>query len=266
MKVLRRPTRRRFRDRVDAGRLLAGELGEFARRPDVIVLGVPRGGVVVAFQVAAALGVPMDVLTVRKLGVPGHQELAMGAVGSGGVCVLNADVIAELGITEAEIRAATTRERLEVERRERLYRGGAPSPDLRDRVVLIVDDGIATGATTRAAIDAVYAQAAKQVVIAVPVAPAQTCAELAPRVDELVCLMAPVGFISVGSWYEEFSACSDDTVRELVGRAHELARTLVPSAASSEPAGVHASVGTAKSNGSTPNGQQSGAIIAGSGS
>jgi putative phosphoribosyl transferase len=251
VKGLRRSIRRRFRDRVDAGRLLAGELCEFARRQDVIVLGLPRGGVAVAFQVAAALGVPMDVLIVRKLGVPGHHELAMGALASGGVCVLNADVIAELGITEEELRSATTRERLEVERRERLYRGGTPSPDLRGRTVIIVDDGIATGATARAAIDAVYAQAAKRVVIAVPVAPRETCAELAPRVDEFVCMMAPERFIAVGSWYEEFSECSDDTVREFVGRAHELTRTLATSAAPSEPAGSPASAGTAKRNGST---------------
>jgi predicted phosphoribosyltransferase/dienelactone hydrolase len=205
---------RRFRDRAEAGRLLAAELGDFAHRSDVIVLGLPRGGVPVAFEVARALDVALDVLIVRKLGLPGHEELAVGALASGGIRVLNPEELRF--VSDDQIEDITRRERLELERREKLYRDGRPVPSLNGQTVILVDDGAATGATMRAAISAVRAQQPARLVVAVPTAPPETCAALASGVDELICLVAPELFFGVGQWYDDFSPCSDDAVRELV--------------------------------------------------
>jgi putative phosphoribosyl transferase len=206
-----------FRDRADAGRLLAGELGDFAHRSDVIVLGLPRGGVPVAYEIASVLGVALDVMNVRKLGFPGHEELALGALATGGVRVLNTEELHF--VSDQEIEAITRREQRELDRREQLYREGRPAPALHGRTVILVDDGLATGATMRAAISAVRTQHPQQIIVAVPVAPAETCTTLATQVDELVCLVAPELFFGVGQWYEEFSPCDEDDVRELVKRA-----------------------------------------------
>jgi putative phosphoribosyl transferase len=209
----------RFRDRVDGGRRLAVALRTYAARPDVLVLGLPRGGVPVAAEVARALHAPLDAFVVRKLGVPGHEELAMGAVASGGVRVLNPDVVESLRISEETIDAVTAREREEVERRERLYRGERPPPEVRDRAVILVDDGLATGATMRAAAAAVKEQEAGRIVVGVPVAAPSTCAELQDEVDEIVCARTPDPFGGVGLWYEDFSPTTDEEIRELLGRA-----------------------------------------------
>ncbi len=208
---------RRFHDRAEAGRLLAAELGDFAHRGDVIVLGLPRGGVPVAYEVASALGVALDVLNVRKIGFPGHEELALGALATGGVRVLNPEEIRF--VSDEEIEAITRREQPELERRERLYREGRSSPDLHGRTVILVDDGMATGATMRAAISAVRAQHPALLVVAVPTGPPEACGELATEVDELVCLIAPELFFGVAQWYEDFSPCRDEDVRRLVKQA-----------------------------------------------
>src|SRR5438309_3566121 len=176
-----------FRDRRDAGRLLAEKLAAYATRPDVLVLALPRGGVPVAYEIARRLGAPLDVFVVRKLGVPGHEELAMGALASGGVRVLNEDLIRELGIPEPVIEAATNREQNELDRRERAYRGTRPSPDLRGKTVVLVDDGLATGNTMRAAVEAVRAQHPERIIVAVPVAARASCEELAEVADEVLC-------------------------------------------------------------------------------
>ncbi|MEX0674149.1 MAG: phosphoribosyltransferase [Gaiellaceae bacterium] len=207
---------RRFRNRAEAGRALAERLEAYAGRDDVTVLGLPRGGVPVAAEVARALGVPLDVFLVRKLGVPGREELAFGAIASGGARVLNRDVVATLGIDAQTIDAVVAREQAELERRAEAYRGTAEPPELRGRVVILVDDGLATGASMRAAVEAVRALGPARVVVAVPVAARQTCEELAAEVDEVVCLMTPEPFFAVGMWYADFSETTDDDVRELL--------------------------------------------------
>lgn len=212
-------SRRLFRDRTDAGASLARELAAYANRQDVLVLGLPRGGVPVAYEVAKALGAPLDILLVRKLGAPGEQELAMGAIASGGVRVLNEDVVRMLGVPDSVIEAVTTKERHELDRRERLYRGGRPAPALQGKTVILVDDGIATGATVRAAIELVRQKRPAAVVVATPVAPASTCAELRARVDALICVMEPEDFLAIGFWYTSFPQTTDDEIRQLLGYA-----------------------------------------------
>lgn len=211
--------RARFHDRRDAGRQLAALLSAYAGRPDTLVLALPRGGVPVGFEVAAALGAPLDIFLVRKVGVPGHEELAMGAIASGGLRVLNQDVIADWGVPPETVDAASRAELRELERRERLYRGERPPPDPRDRTVLLVDDGLATGATMLAAAAALRRGGPAQVVAAVPVAPRSTLAALRHRVDAVVCAFAPAEFGAVGEWYEDFSQTGDDEVRRLLAAA-----------------------------------------------
>lgn len=210
-----------FRDRSEAGQALASRLTAYARRPGVIVLALPRGGVPVAFQVAVALQVPLDVFIVRKLGVPGQEELAMGAIASGGVRVLNEDVIAQLDIPREVVDSVTWREQMELERREHRYRNGRPPPDLAGRTVILVDDGIATGSTMRVAVVALRQQQPARTVIAVPVAPRETCAELRGYADEMVCLLEPEDFYAVGFWYEDFSPVSDEEVLELMEKVRQ---------------------------------------------
>ncbi len=205
-----------FLHRLDAGRQLAVRLLHYRDHPDVIVLALPRGGVPVAAQVARKLHVPLDVFLVRKLGVPGHEELAMGAIASGGVQVLNRDVIRALHLSELDIEAAAARETMELERRERDYRGDSPPRELRGRTIILIDDGIATGATMRAAIAALRGRDAGKIVVAVPVAAPGTCAEMESDVDEMVCLATPAVFEAVGEWYENFSQTTDAEVRQLL--------------------------------------------------
>ena len=207
---------RPFLDRSDAGRLLAERLQDYAGRDDVLVLGLPRGGVPVAYEVARALGAPLDAFVVRKLGVPGHEELAMGALASGGVRVLNEAVIAEAGVTEDRFARAVAAESAELARRERLYRGDRDPVEAAGRTVILVDDGLATGSSMRAAALAVRSLGPERVVVAVPVAARQTCEQLRADVDELVCLLAPPRFRAVGEWYEDFGQTSDEEVRSLL--------------------------------------------------
>lgn len=213
-----------FRDRSDAGQALGHELGAYAGRDDVIVLALPRGGVPVAFEVARALQAPLDVFVVRKLGVPGHEELAMGAIASGGVLVIEPTVIEDLGIPPDVVTDVAAREEQERLRREREYRGDRPEPDVRGRTVILVDDGLATGSTMRAAVVALRKLQPARIVVAVPVAAPSACEELVEEVDEVVCARTPEPFRSVGSWYLEFSQTTDEEVRELLARAeHETA-------------------------------------------
>src|SRR5438445_3182146 len=201
-----------FPDRAEAGRVLGLKLSKYAGRDDVIVLGLPRGGVPVAYEVAEALRVPLDVFIVRKLGVPGFEELAVGAIASGGVRVLNDDVVRALPNADEIIESVTAKETAELERREQIYRDGRPAPDLRGRVVILVDDGLATGATMRAAVTAIRSREPQRVVVAVPTAPPHALQELRPEVDELVWVIAPDPFHAVGLWYEDFRAVSDEDV------------------------------------------------------
>jgi putative phosphoribosyl transferase len=205
-----------FEDRRAGGRELARHLSSYAGREDVVTLALPRGGVPVAFEVAKALDVPLDVFGVRKLGVPGHEELAMGAIASGGVRVLNEDVLAAARVEREQVDAVTERERESIDRQERQYRRDRPPVDVRGRVAILVDDGLATGATMRAAIRALRERRARSVVVAVPTAPRRACAELEREADELVCPMTPEPFMAVGLWYREFSPTSDEEVRELL--------------------------------------------------
>jgi predicted phosphoribosyltransferase len=209
---------RAFANRTEAGRLLGERLGEYADRGNVIVLGLPRGGVPVAYEVAKRLRAPLDVFIVRKLGVPGFEELAAGAIASGGVRVLNEDVIRTIRHAQAAIETVTARETAELERRERLYRDGRPAPELRGRIVILVDDGLATGATMRAAVKALRESSAAKIVVAVPVGPPDTCREIKQLADETICLSTPEFFQAVGQYYENFSQTSDDDVRELLAR------------------------------------------------
>jgi putative phosphoribosyl transferase len=210
-----------FRDRAEAGRALARVLSHYAGRDDVIVLALPRGGVPVAAEVAKELGAPLDVFLVRKLGVPGHEELAMGAIASGGVLVLDDGVLRWLGISEDQVQRALTRELDELRRREAAYRNGRPLPDLKGKTVILVDDGLATGASMQAAARAVRRHQPARIVIAVPVASRATCDQFRDDVDEVVCAVTPEPFYAVGNWYEDFSQTSDEEVRELLERAPE---------------------------------------------
>jgi predicted phosphoribosyltransferase len=209
-----------FRDRADAGKRLAGLLREFAHRDDLVVLGLPRGGVPVAHEVARALGAPLDVFVVRKLGLPGHDELAMGAIATGGVRLVNDDVVTAFGVSENEIARVTEREQRELERRERLYRGeGRAPPVVAGRTVLLVDDGLATGASMRAAVEAVRAQRPTAIVVAVPVAPAESCDALHHVADDVVCALTPADFDAVGLWYDDFRQTTDEEVHALLARS-----------------------------------------------
>jgi putative phosphoribosyl transferase len=207
---------REFADRADAGRRLAERLGAYAGRRDVIVLGLPRGGVPVAAEVARSLHAPLDVCVVRKLGVPGDEELALGAIATGGVLVLNDRVVSDLHLSDEAIADVAAVELAELCRREQAYRGERPPADVAGRTVIVVDDGLATGATMRAAVRAVRMRAPARVVVAVPVAAAETCAALGPEVDEVVCALRPADFRSVGGWYDDFSPTTDDEVRRCV--------------------------------------------------
>jgi erythromycin esterase-like protein/predicted phosphoribosyltransferase len=209
----------RFRDRVEAGRALAERLGAYARRDDVIVLGLPRGGVPVAFEVARALDAPLDVLVVRKLGVPGHEELAFGAIATGGMRVINKELVESLGLPLEWIEAIDARQRRELERRERTLRAQRPPPDLSGRTVIVVDDGLATGSTMTAAVQALRQEEPARIVVAVPVADPEVCEQLRSLADEVVCLQTPRPLGAVGQWYEDFSQTSDDEVRGLLTRA-----------------------------------------------
>jgi len=204
---------RPYLDRTDAGIRLAGHLAAYVGRADVVVLGLPRGGVPVAAEVARALGAPLDVFCVRKLGVPGEPELAMGAIATGGVVVVNEAVVAEISVPPDLVAEVAAAERAELDRRERAYRGDRPPLPLAGRTVVLVDDGLATGASMRAAVRAVRSAGPARVVVAVPVAAAETCRSLEAEADEVVCPLAPKGFRAVGGWYEDFSATSDDEVR-----------------------------------------------------
>jgi putative phosphoribosyl transferase len=205
-----------FPNRRAAGRALAAALGKFAGRPDVIVLALPRGGVPIAYEVARAIGAPFDVFLVRKLGVPGHEELGFGALASGGVRILNDEVVQTAGIDSATIEGVTEREALELARRDRTYRGDREHPRIEGRVAIIVDDGLATGSTMRVAIEAVRSQRPSRIVVAAPVAPLDTCQALREVVDEVVCLSTPDWFDAIGRWYVDFSPTTDDEVRDLL--------------------------------------------------
>jgi predicted phosphoribosyltransferase len=208
-----------FRNRADAGRQLAASLTAYANRQDVIVLALPRGGVPVAYEVAQALHAPLDVFVVRKLGVPGQEELAMGAVATGGAVLLNPEVVQYLDIAEAELRAVIAAERQELERRNRLYRDDRPPPEVKGRTVILVDDGLATGASMRVACAALRQLGPARLVVAVPVAPAEACAEMRAEADEVVCAVTPEPFYGVGMWYDDFTQTTDAQVRDLLARA-----------------------------------------------
>ena len=205
-----------YRDRIEAGKRLAARLTDYANRADVLVLALPRGGVPVAFEVAEALHVPMDIFLVRKLGVPGHEELAMGAIATGGVRVLNDDVVSALGVPPEVLDTVAAREHAELQRRERDYRGDRPAPQIDGRVVILVDDGMATGATMRAAAAAVRLQGPARLVVAVPTGAVAACEALTELADEVVCATTPEPFLAVGTSYDDFSATSDREVRELL--------------------------------------------------
>jgi putative phosphoribosyl transferase len=208
-----------YRDRFDAGRALAAKLARYADRPDVVVLALPRGGVPVAFEVAQALNAPLDIFLVRKLGVPGHEELAMGALASGGVRVLNTEVVRALRLPEEVIDAVARQEGQELERRARAYRGDRPAVDVRGKTVILVDDGLATGSTMRAAVAALRRQKPARIVVAVPVGAQETCEELGAEADEVVCARMPESFFAVGQWYDDFTQTTDEEVRELLQQA-----------------------------------------------
>jgi putative phosphoribosyl transferase len=218
-----------FRDRTEAGRHLAQRLQSYANRTDVLVLGLPRGGVPVAFEVAQALNAPLDICLVRKLGVPGHSELAMGAIASGGVRILNYDVISSLGITDKTIEAVAARELRELQRRDRAYRGHRPQPVIPDQTVILVDDGIATGATMRAAFAILKSQHPQELIVAVPVAPAEVCQAIAPEVDQVVCLATPSPFYAIALWYDNFSQTTDAEVCDLLARQEQNRNLIAPS-------------------------------------
>lgn len=212
-----------FGDRVDAGRRLAEKLRAYANREDVVVLGIPRGGVPVAFEVAAALNAPLDVFLSRKLGVPGQEELAFGAVATGGVRVLDQELIEAVGISKQEIEQITQKVRAELERRERVYRGARPPFNLEGKVAILIDDGIATGSSMRAAINALRQLKPARVVVAVPVAPLSTCNRLKSDVDELICVHMPESFYAIGQFYADFSQVADEEVTDLIHRAEQRA-------------------------------------------
>jgi len=208
-----------FRDRYEAGKLLAARLGVYQNRADVLVLALPRGGVPVGFEVAQSLNTPLEVFVVRKLGVPGQEELAFGAIASGGVRVLNRIIVRELGMSQAMIDGVAARELRELERREQLYRDNRPFPDVTGKAVILVDDGLATGSTMLAGVSALRQKKPREIVVAVPVAAQSTCEDLGKEADEIVCLATPEPFYAVGRWYIDFSQTTDDQVRELLQRA-----------------------------------------------
>jgi putative phosphoribosyl transferase len=208
-----------FQNRTQAGELLATKLTAYTKRPDVLVLGLPRGGVPVAFEVAKTLNVPLDILLVRKLGVPTQPELAMGAIATGGVLVLNDDVVKWLGISRAEIETVAQREMQELERRDRLYRGNRPMPHVKNCTVILVDDGIATGSTLRAAIAALRQQQPQQIIVAVPIAATAICQQLRTEADDVVCAIEAEQLSAISLWYEEFTQTSDEEVRALLAEA-----------------------------------------------
>jgi len=213
-------TLRRFKTRREAGRELVRSLSKYTGDPSAVVLALPRGGVPVAYEVAMALRLPMDVFEVRKLGVPGHEELAMGAIGSGGGWYLNREIIGALDVDRAQIAAVVERERAELKRRERLYRDSRPRQEIDGKTVILVDDGVATGASMFAAIGALRSSHVARIVVAVPVGAVETCETLRGEVDELVCLRMPEQFYAVGTWYERFDQVSDDQVRALLNDAY----------------------------------------------
>jgi putative phosphoribosyl transferase len=215
----------RFQNRRDAGRKLAQKLLHYANRPDVIVLALPRGGVPVGYEVALALHVPLDIFIVRKLGLPGHEELAIGAIASGGIRVVNEDIIRTLYIPEEMIDHVVQRELQELQRREQEYRGDNPAPEVRDRTVILVDDGLATGASMRAAVAGLCAQDPAWIVVAVPTAALEACESFQTEVDEVVCVITPEPFLGVGRWYEDFSQTTDEGVRLFL---EDIRRQLVP--------------------------------------
>ena len=208
-----------FADRAAAGQVLAEKLAAYAGRDDVIVLGLPRGGVPVAYEVALALRVPLDVFLVRKLGAPGHEELAMGAIASGDVVVMNDEVVKAMKVTDEVVEEAIARQRDELARRERAYRGDRPPIDVRGRVVILIDDGLATGSSMRAAVTALRRQHPARIVVAVPIGAPSTCAEFRSIADEVVCAVSPEPFRAVGMWYDDFTQTSDDEVSDLLARA-----------------------------------------------
>ncbi|MEX0613261.1 MAG: phosphoribosyltransferase [Pirellulales bacterium] len=208
-----------FRDRFEAGQYLAQKLLQYRDDPDVLVLALPRGGVPVAFEVAKALEAPLDVFLVRKLGLPGHEELAMGAVADGDIVVLNEDVVGPLHIPHDMIEDVARRERETIQRQRQMYRDGQPATTVKDRTVILVDDGLATGSTMRAAIAALRKQQPKRLIVAVPVGAAETCSELRDDVDEIICAVMPEHFMAVGVWYDDFSPTSDSAVRTLLEEA-----------------------------------------------
>ena len=210
---------RLFADRADAGRQLAAGVAEYARQGSTVVLALPRGGVPVAFEVAASLDVPLDVYVVRKLGVPGREELAMGALAGDGTCVVDEELVESLGVTPDDLDAAVARETAEIARRERAYRDARPAPELGGKTVIVVDDGLATGATMRAAAIALRRHDPAKLVVAVPVAAPRTCASLAQEVDRVVCAFTPEPFYAVGLYYENFDQIGDDEVRRLLAQA-----------------------------------------------
>jgi putative phosphoribosyl transferase len=209
----------RFRDREDAGRALAALLEDYRGRPSLLVLALPRGGVPVAYQIALALDAPLDILLVRKLGVPVQPELAMGAIASGGVRILNHEIVDALGIRPEVIDGVTAREQQELERREREYRGEQGAEEVADRTVVVVDDGLATGSTMRAAIESLRQRGPAEIVVAVPVAAPSVCEEIGAEADRIVCAVTPEPFAAVGLWYQNFSPTSDEEVRSVLDAA-----------------------------------------------
>lgn len=208
-----------YQDRIEAGKKLATLLTAYAQRHDVLVLALPRGGVPVAYEVAHALHVPLDVFLVRKLGVPGQEELAMGALASGGIRVLNEDIVRRLGISAQIIDDITAREELELQRREKVYRDNRPFPELRGRIIILIDDGLATGATMRAAVRAVRQRQPAHIVVAVPVSAQSTALEMRAEADVVVCTYTPEPFFGVGAWYRNFEQTTDQEVRTLLEQA-----------------------------------------------
>jgi putative phosphoribosyl transferase len=219
-----------FKNRTDAGQKLAARLTRYANRGDVLVLALPRGGVPVAYEVAKELKAPLDIFLVRKVGVPGYEELAMGAIAEGGVRVVNEELVNYLGIPDDVIEGIAAVEQRELERRARAYRDGRPPPDAKDRIVILIDDGLATGSTMRAAAAALRPQKPKRIVVAVPVSSPETCDEFRSEVDEIVCAVTPQHFQGVGRWYEDFSQTSDEEVRELLKKATHQKRQVASSA------------------------------------
>ena len=210
---------RKFQDRAEAGQRLAAELGRYARHADAVVLALPRGGVPVGYQIATALGLPLEVFVVRKIGFPGREAVAIGAIASGGVQLLNDDVIRAYRIPRAEIDRAMRQEEVELERRERQYRGARPFPDLHGKTAILVDDGLATGSTMRVAVEALRREGPAKIVVAVPVAARQTCDAFRDLADEIVCAITPEPFYAVGLWYDDFSQTTDEEVHDLLARA-----------------------------------------------